>query len=109
MNSKNFTHLNEDFICEYCGQPIKALTTGGCRNHCPHCLSSKHVDIMPGDRKNPCHGQLKAIGYETHPKKGLILIFKCEKCGEIKRNKSAVDGTLQPDDYDLILSLTPEG
>ena len=109
MNSRNFTHINESFVCEYCGKEVKALAEGGCRNHCPHCLSSKHVDVMPGDRKSDCHGQLKAIGYEPHAKKGLMLIFKCEKCGFVGRNKSAANDPIQPDDYDLILSLTPKG
>lgn len=25
-------------------------------NHCPNCLSSKHVDEMPGDREAKCGG-----------------------------------------------------
>lgn len=109
MNTRNFTHINESFTCEYCHKEILPLKEGGCRNHCPFCLSSKHVDIMPGDRANSCHGQLKAIGYEPNPKKGLVLIFKCGKCSAITRNKSAADDPQQPDDYDLILSLTPKG
>jgi hypothetical protein len=64
---------------------------------------------MPGDRKNECHGRLKAVGYEPNAKKGLMLIFKCEKCGGQGRNKSAADDPVQPDNYDLILSLTPRG
>jgi len=109
MSTKNFTHINESFICEYCHEEVKPLADGGCRNHCPFCLSSKHVDNKPGDRGNDCHGQLQAVGYEPHPKKGLVLIFECQKCGFTGRNKSAVDDSVQPDNYELILSLTPKG
>jgi len=62
---------------------------------------------MPGDRKNLCHGKLEAKAYELNPKKGLVINFICQKCGESGRNKSAVDDPRQPDDYDLILSLSP--
>lgn len=101
-----FTHINESFHCEACGREVAAAATG-CRNHCPHCLTSKHVDINPGDRSNSCLGLLKATGYELDGKKGIVLIFKCERCGAVTRNKAMRDGEM-PDDYEKILALTPK-
>ena len=72
-----------------------------CRNHCPYCLYSKHVDINPGDRAEKCHGSLKPIGIELNSKKGYVIIFRCEKCGAIRKNKAAKD-----DNMELIIKLS---
>ena len=104
-STRKFTHINIGFHCEYCKKEIKPLVTG-CRNHCPHCLSSKHVDIFPGDRANDCAGQLKAIGYDFHKKKGIMLIHECQKCRSEVRNKAALEDPIMPDNYDKILSLS---
>lgn len=76
------------------------------RNHCPRCLCSLHVDIMPGDRACECRGVLRPIAVEPDPKKGYIIIHKCDKCGQIKRNRAAVDIADQPDDTSLLIALT---
>ena len=72
-----------------------------CRNHCPYCLYSKHVDINPGDRSELCHGLLKPIGLEIDSKKGYVILFQCQKCGKITKNKSAED-----DDMNQIITLS---
>lgn len=107
MNSALFTHRNEDFTCENCGKHVPKAKRG-CRNHCPYCLTSKHVDNNPGDRANPCQGLMKAQGYDLDGKKGIILIFQCQKCGATLRNVANRDDPLAPDDYELILKLTPK-
>jgi hypothetical protein len=104
LNSSMFTVINESFQCEYCVTWVQPLKTG-CRNHCPFCLSSKHVDRFPGDRSESCHGQLKAYGYATS-KKGIMLYFRCVKCGFQGRNKATLDDPSQPDSYDAILRLS---
>src|SRR4051794_2073561 len=43
---------NSSFCCEHCQQLVLPVTNGSYRNHCPFCLRSKHVDILPGDRSN---------------------------------------------------------
>ena len=102
---RNFHKIDEAFVCENCGKSVeKAGNT--CRNHCPFCLTSKHVDINPGDRANPCQGKLVAFSYELSAKKGLVLIFRCARCGAITKNKAKLDGPGQLDDYDKILKLT---
>ena len=69
METKNFTKIDEEFICENCGKKVSKLGYT-CRNHCPYCLHSKHLDINPGDRKEACHGLLKPVGAEIDSKKG---------------------------------------
>ena len=95
-----FIEIDEEFICENCGRLVPKLGYS-CRNHCPYCLHSKHVDINPGDREESCHGLLKPIDVEINPKKGYVIVFKCEKCGEIRKNKAAED-----DDLELIYKLS---
>ena len=96
----NFTVIDEEFICENCNRKVKKLGYS-CRNHCPYCLHSKHVDKNPGDREELCHGILEPIGLEIDSKKGYVIIFKCKKCGQIRKNKAAED-----DDMDLIIKLS---
>ena len=101
----NFTHINDSFVCENCDKDVPAASSG-CRNHCPHCLTSKHVDIKPGDRQNTCLGLLRATGYELDSKKGIVLLFTCDKCAAKTRNKANQDDPVCPDNYDNILALT---
>ncbi len=96
---KNFTMRDEEFICENCGNKVLPLGYTA-RDHCPFCLYSKHVDIMPGDRKNTCKGLLKPIGIEKF-KDTYKILYRCEKCGETHKNIMAKD-----DDMDLIIELS---
>ena len=98
--SRNFTEIDEEFICENCGSKVEKLGYS-CRNHCPTCLHSKHVDKNPGDREETCQGILEPVGAELDSKKGYIIIFKCKKCGAIRKNKAAKD-----DNTDLLIKLT---
>ena len=87
------------FICVNCGRQVEKLGVTS-RNHCPYCLHSLHVDIVPGDRANTCKGLLRPIAIETNAKKGYVIVFKCDKCGAITRNKSADD-----DDFEKLLEV----
>jgi hypothetical protein len=49
---------------------------------------------------------MDAIKVEIDPKKGYVIIHKCRKCGEIKRNKAANEAKIQPDDIKKIIKLT---
>ena len=99
MNSR-FTEIDEEFICENCGKKVSKLGYS-CRNHCPNCLHSKHLDVNPGDRLENCHGMLEPISVEVSAKKGYVIIFRCKKCGAICKNKAATD-----DNMDLIIELS---
>jgi len=38
---------------------------------------------------------MKPIGLEINSKKGYVIIFKCQKCGRIRKNKAAKDDNMQ--------------
>lgn len=96
---KNFTMRDEHFTCENCGQEISPLGYTA-RDHCPHCLYSKHVDIMPGDRANPCKGLLKPVGIEKF-KDTYKILYKCKSCNQDHKNIMAKD-----DNMDLIIKIS---
>ena len=64
------------------------------------------MDINPGDRANPCRGELEPVRAEPDPKKGFVIIHRCTKCGEIRRNKAALGGESGQDNMSLIIKLT---
>lgn len=90
MSGAKFTKNDQGFICACCGAEVSALKYSS-RDHCPKCLVSLHVDINPGDRLNTCKGMLVPIGIKIDNKKGYIIEYKCEKCGELHNNKAAKD------------------
>ena len=96
----NFVVIDEQFVCENCGFNVPKLGYS-CRNHCPKCLHSKHVDKNPGDREELCHGDLEPISLEIDSKKGYVIVFKCKKCGKLRKNKAAKD-----DNMDLMIHLS---
>ena len=100
MNSPKFTKNDSGFECLYCGEKVSPLGYTS-RNHCPKCLVSLHIDVNPGDRKNECMGLLIPIGVSYSNKKGYIIKYKCEKCGQIGYNKSAKD-----DDFQTLLCVS---
>ena len=81
--------IDETFICEHCGKEVPKLEYSA-RDHCPYCLYSKHVDINPGDRANPCKGLLKPIDIEKF-KDTYKIIYVCDSCGENHKNIMATD------------------
>ncbi len=96
---KTFFELDEAFICEKCGFKVDRLGYS-CRDHCPNCLYSKHVDKNPGDRKNKCRGLLKPIGMEKY-KDTYKIIYQCEKCNTIHKNIMAKD-----DNMNILINLS---
>jgi DNA-directed RNA polymerase subunit RPC12/RpoP len=105
MEQKRFTKNDCSFICANCGKQVEPMGKSS-RNHCPFCLCSLHVDINPGDRANECGGLLRPIRSEPDAKHEFIIIHKCEKCGEIRRNRAALDAKTQPDNRSLLVKLT---
>lgn len=85
-----FKKNDEAFICSNCKKKVEKLNYTS-RDHCNYCLYSLHLDITPGDRQNSCRGLLKPINIELNSKKGEVIIYKCEKCGEIIKNIVAQD------------------
>lgn len=94
---KNFTRTVEDFTCAVCGTFVHG---NGYTNHCPNCLSSKHVDINPGDRASTCGGVMLASALDV--KNGeRYIVHKCTKCSHTRCNKVAPE-----DDFNAILALS---
>lgn len=90
-----FIARQEVFVCGNCQVDIQPLAAGSYRNHCPHCLFSKHVDEFgPGDREATCLGLMKPVGLDSNTKKGFVILHECTKCDKKNRNKSAPDDDL---------------
>jgi DNA-directed RNA polymerase subunit RPC12/RpoP len=80
------------FICANCNKQVSLIAPGTKnRNHCPYCLYSLHVDITPGDRKNPCMGLMQPVKLTTKPDGEEVLTHKCLKCGFERWNRVAGD------------------
>lgn len=91
QNKKKFIVINEAFTCQKCGYNVEPLKSS-CRNHCPKCLYSLHVDKnTPGDRESDCHGLMEPIGLDHKGKKGWQIVHKCTKCGKKQLNITAAD------------------
>lgn len=106
--SRRFTvqGTNNAFACAHCGEEVRPLGNGSVRNHCPGCLHSLHVDILPGDRASDCHGVMEPVGVEQTGKKGWVILYRCRKCGHQGRNKAALDDPDQPDSWDALVALS---
>ena len=105
MESKRFSKNDSGFVCANCGAQVEPMGSSS-RNHCPKCLCSLHVDNNPGDRANPCRGIMRPVAVETDPKKGYVIVHKCDKCGAVKRNRAAYGIKNQPDDLNMLIRLT---
>lgn len=97
MEQPVFKRKKEDFICEVCGAPVAG---NGYTNHCPRCLSSKHVDIHPGDRRATCGGIMRAAELEIRGGRQYIL-HQCARCSHARRNRVAPD-----DSFEALLALS---
>lgn len=96
---KKFKMIDVAFTCRNCGNEVLPLGYTA-RDHCPKCLYSIHIDNNPGDRANSCLGDLVPINIEKF-KDTYKIIYKCNKCNEIKKNIMATD-----DDFDVVLKIT---
>ena len=86
---ENPIRVDEAFACAHCGTQV---TPGGAqvRDHCPACLRSRHVDVVPGDRAADCGGVLDPVGLE---KRGddWVIAYRCRACGHAHRCRAHAD------------------
>jgi DNA-directed RNA polymerase subunit RPC12/RpoP len=108
MMGRKFTHVNEAFICHNCGFEVQP-SASSCRNHCPKCLHSVHVDNFPGDRSADCGGLMTPIAVVFNTKKGYQVLHKCNRCGKETKNILDFDAVVQPDSLDVALGLMKSG
>ena len=105
MQGKRFAKNDSGFVCGHCGREVLPLQSSS-RNHCPFCLYSRHLDILPGDRQADCGGLMAPKKAVPDPKRGFIITHVCEKCGYTGRNKAVPEAKVQPDNMDLLIRLT---
>lgn len=80
------------FNCKACGARVELSGAGSAhRNHCPHCLSSLHLDNVPGDRDADCGGIMEPIGVWVRRDGEWALIHRCRRCGAFSSNRIAAD------------------
>lgn len=80
------------FICSVCGQTVLAAGAGSAhRNHCPHCLSSVHLDDEPGDRAADCGGRMDPVAVWVRRNGEWAIIHRCRRCGVLHSNRMAAD------------------
>ncbi|HEY3340985.1 MAG TPA: RNHCP domain-containing protein [Anaerolineae bacterium] len=112
-HSGRFRNACAEFVCLYCCNIVsagQAQPGGHNRNHCPYCLSSRHLDLYEaGDRLSACRARMKPIGltlkrtpskYATETQGELMVIHQCEECGKFSINRIAAD-----DDAEAILTV----
>lgn len=105
-----------DFRCRDCGHFVsvnEALSGVRNRNHCPYCLSSRHMDqFEPGDRLSACKACMRPVGltfkrsakkYASHQPGELMLVHLCNDCGKVSINRIAAD-----DNTVLVLAILDE-
>lgn len=82
----------DSFICENCGKVASFEGAGSKhRNHCPYCLTSKHVDTKPGDRASLCQGLMEPVSIWVKDNGEWSIIHRCTSCGRFKSNRIAAD------------------
>ena len=91
---KNFIKNDNGFVCAV--RQNRPAARFKLARPLPFCLYSLHVDIVPGDRASGCGGLLVPLAAETDARRGYMIIYRCKKCGAIKRNKSAHDAKISP-------------
>ena len=96
------TKINESFVCLNCNYNVPPVSKT-CRNHCPQCLYSLHVDYkVPGDRNSNCKGLMEPVQVIQN-KKGYMIIHKCIRCGYVNRNK-----VMQDDCWNKVIAVLGE-
>lgn len=81
------------FRCVGCRLDVPFVAPGTAhRNHCPHCLTSLHVDRrLPGDRRERCHGRMVALCLSVRPDGEWLIIHHCAACDALSSNRIAGD------------------
>lgn len=103
----NPIRIDEAFRCGHCQRevpPGQRLV----RDHCPYCLRSLHIDLVPGDRAAGCGGLMDPVGVDVGGRPGMVIRYRCRRCGHGHRNRAALD-IEPPDDQELLRRLAALG
>ena len=83
---------SDTFECKHCGRTVVPEGAGSDhRNHCPYCLFSQHLDIIPGDREADCGGVMEPIAVWVRKNGEWAIIHRCKVCGALSSNRIAAD------------------
>lgn len=76
---QNPIRRDEGFTCASCGAEVPP---GGARvrDHCPRCLRSLHLDVVPGDRAAGCGGIMDPVSIEITGGEARLSL-RCRRCG----------------------------
>lgn len=99
----NPIRMDEAFACAHCGADVAPLGFTA-RDHCPRCLRSLHVDVVPGDRAADCGGIMDPVGAELVAGR-VVLRYRCRRCAATHRVKAITDGP-SPDDWERVVRAT---
>jgi hypothetical protein len=99
----NPIHRDEGFDCVHCGRRVGPNGRVP-RNHCPSCLRSLHVDVVPGDRAAGCGGQMDPVGVRMSGEL-VSLVHRCARCGAERVNKVVRHGD-EPDDWEAVVRVS---
>ncbi|MEV0229461.1 RNHCP domain-containing protein [Nonomuraea sp. NPDC050786] len=83
----------DTFRCVGCRLDVPMIAPGTAhRNHCPHCLTSLHVDHrIPGDRRAGCRGRMAALSVTVRQDGEWLIIHHCQSCDGLSANRIAGD------------------
>lgn len=82
------------FRCRNCRLDVPTDAPGTAhRNHCPHCLWSRHVDETPGDRAALalCGSSMEPIAITVRGDGEWVLVHRCLGCDVLHLNRTAGD------------------
>jgi predicted RNA-binding Zn-ribbon protein involved in translation (DUF1610 family) len=96
---------DEAFTCVSCKAEV-GPSGRSARDHCPRCLHSLHVDLVPGDRAETCGGVLMPIGMHTRSARPVIE-YRCRRCG-VERMCQALLDVEDPDDWGVLVKLSSQ-
>lgn len=94
---------DEAFVCASCGRDVPPHGRTA-RDHCPYCLRSLHVDVVPGDRAAGCGGILDPVSAERRGDR-IMLRYRCRRCGAERVNQAILDGAV-PDDWEAVVQVS---
>jgi hypothetical protein len=80
------------FRCRHCRLDVSTEAPGTAhRNHCPNCLWSRHLDVVPGDRAAGCAAAMEAIAVCVRADGEWALVHRCTGCSAVRLNRIAGD------------------
>ena len=83
----------ESFRCLQCRLDVSMRAPGTAhRNHCPSCLTSRHLDLRtPGDRAADCGARMEPMAIAVRGDGEWVLVHRCTGCDALSANRTAGD------------------